>query len=274
MRLFFQLVSILLSPLLAAGPLAAQAPVSDQLQLRVADSDGTAARAGSHTVKSFAIQVTDASGSGVADAAVVLHLPDTAATGTFPDGSHATVAYTDQTGVAHFPAIQWGAAPGAAALRVTATKGAARAGMLLDQTLTAETLVTVKAPPAEIVKTDPPRPNGTDTTPDLAPKTQASAASANAPARVPQPGTPEQTDRLPSPRAVSPGAPSVSVVNGLTKEKIHSGSSRTKWIIIAAIAVGAGAGIAMAGKGKSSSSSGSTPTGPTIGGGSVNVGNP
>ena len=276
MKFFFQSVSVLLTGLLASGPVFPQVAGASDMQLHLIETGGNSAAAGSATGKGFTVQVTSSSGAGLADVALVLHLPDTGVTGVFPDGSHAAIAYSDQSGAAHFPAIRWGPTPGAIAIRLTATKGTAHAGMLLEQTLTA---ALAAIPAAEAAKQSelPPSsapaslPKPAATTADSAPLPAASTPKPRAQA---EPGILERSDRVPAPAAPSAAlAPSVSVVNGPTGEKIHSSSGKTKWIIIAAIAAGAGAGLAMMGKGKSNSSSNASSS-PTIGAPSISIGHP
>ncbi len=249
MKILSQSISIVLASLLVAGQLPAEASAS--LQIRLFDSDGVHAVAGSTTLKGFTVQVSDDAGNGVADAAVVFRLPEAPASGAFTDGTHAAVAYTDQSGRAQVTGIQWTSVAGVVGIKVTATKGTAHAGILVEETLTATTAPVTASVSEPVAEPAPP--------PAIS---------------LRQPGTVTVTDRLPPPKsAVSEGAPSVSVINGLTGGKIHSGS-KTKWIILAAvIAVGAGAGIALAGKSKSSPSS-SPSNGVSIGGPSISVGAP
>ncbi|MBV9083307.1 MAG: hypothetical protein JOZ62_11560 [Acidobacteriaceae bacterium] len=278
MKLFVQSISVLLTGLLATGPISAQSAAAQALQLRIIESDGTAMGAASQTAKGFTVQVTDNSGAGVPDAAVVFHLPDSGPTGSFSDGSHAAVSYTDETGTAHISGIRWGQIPGAVAIRVTATKGAAHAGMLLEQNLTSSAVPAAASESAQ--KTEP-----AATAPAALPKSEPATTTDSAavqPAAAPKPRTAIEPG-IPAARseriatAAAPSAtlgPSVSIVNGPTGEKIRSSSSKTKWIILAAIAAGAGAGVAMMGKGKSSSSASSSSTSPTIGTPSISIGQP
>ncbi len=254
-------------PLVLSGPLPAQS--ASDLQLKLADSEGSSVKAGSRSAKGFTIQVTDGSGAPVSDAAVVLHLPESGPSGTFGDGSRASVAYSDQSGLAHFSGIQWNDTAGSFSVRVTATKGTAHAGMLLEASLVSGTpaMLPVQASESAGVSADKPAVPTTN-------KPEAKPMPAAQTLAVQQPGTLDPVDRLPPPaHIVGTAAPSVSVTNGPTHEKIHSGSGKMKWILIAAIAAGAGVGVAMAGKGKSSSSSStSTSTSPTVGSPTISVG--
>lgn len=235
------LLAFLLTPMVVAGPLWAQtsiavsgpsapASVAQTLELRLIESDGPQAPVGSATVKGFTVEVRDQTGVVISGAAVVFRLPDSGITGTFADGTHAAVAYTDSLGRAHVTHIQWATTPGPLVLRVTAAKGDAHAGILIERTLASSVsaLTPPIASPLPVVKTAP----------------------------LPQqPGTPAHFADASVASATQP--PAVSVTGGSPQAASHSG--KTKWIIIAAIAVGAGLGAAMAMKGKSNSSS-TTPT--------------
>lgn len=244
MRLISRFVSLLLTPLLLVHGLPAQAPggsasvaqdAAQDLQIRVVASDasGTARL----------IEVTNANGVGIADVAVVFRLPDSGPTGTFSDGTHAAVAYTDQGGRAAIPSIQWDSTAGKSSIRVSATKGTAHAGILVDQNRSGGSAGPELIPGIVPLPTPPPAP-------------------------VQQPGSIARVSGIPE-QAPTP-EPKVSITSATPQSEAHSG--KTKWIVIAAIAVGAGVGVAMAMKGKSSSST-TAATGLSIGapsgGGSV-----
>ena len=270
MRIVSQTISIVLAMLLVADQIPAQ--TAADLQIHVVDSDGNgAAIAGASSSKGFTLQVSEATGAAVADAAVVLRLPDSGASGTFTDGTHSAVGYTDEEGFAHLADIQWGATPGVVGIRVTATKGAAHAGVLFEETLGAQEAPLIAH--ARVPVNEKPAPAAVDQAKVLV-ASVVQAPQITVSAR--QPGTIDSSDRLPSPRTADlSGAPSVSVTNGPTGEKFRSGGGgKTKWIILALVAVGAGAGIALAMRGKSSSSSSSTSSGVSVGGPTVSVGAP
>jgi hypothetical protein len=202
----------------------------------------------------------------VADAAIAFRLPDADPTGIFSDGTHSAVAYTDQTGRAKITGIQWNATPGAVAIRVTATKGTAHAGILIQQTL---------AP----IRIDTPAPLPSHTMHEALPSAVAPLPLPAAPPVGTQPATkaaaPEQLATVPSVDAPPPpriSEPAVSVTNSPTGASKHSG--KTKWIILAAVAAAAGgAGVAMMGK-KSSGGSAATPPGISIGAPGISIGHP
>jgi hypothetical protein len=279
MRFSFQPLSVVLASILAVGPVSAQSPVSSftaagtNLQIHVVESDGAQVAPNSHSVKGFVVDITDAAGAPVPDAAVVVRLPETGATGTFADGTHAAVSYTDQAGRAHISSIQWSSVSGSIPIKVTATKGSIHAGILIEQTLAAA----LAPKPAEQVVHQPapaPPPISQDSlSASSETKPEPALASPAPKVTVQQPGAVGHPSHALSSSAATSVAPMVSVTNGPTHQKVHSGGGKAKWIILAAVAVGAGAGVAMAGKGKSGSSSSPTPS-ISIGQPTISVGHP
>jgi hypothetical protein len=276
MRLIPQFVSLLLTPILIVGPLSAQtstnspavpsnAAVSQALQLRLVEGESTEVPAGSRALKGFLIEVVDSSGAAVPDAALALRLPDSDPTGTFADGSHSAVAYTDQAGRAKMGGIQWNATPGLVAIRVTASRGTAHAGVLIQQTLAPLSLGTVAAPISQTsadalppavasVPLSLPLPFDTQSLAKLIPSTQTATLAPRFDAPAPVQRNPE---------------PAVSVTSASPGESKHS--NKTKWIILlAAVAAGAGIGVAM--MGKKSTASAATAPGISIGPPIVSVG--
>ena len=156
------LLSVLLIPALVVAPLTAQSAVAqvpasavatnpnNDLQLRVVDGDGAEARVNSNASRGLTVQVSDATGAVVPEAAVAVRLPDNGPTGSFADGTHSAVAYTDSTGRAHFTGMHWGQAPGSMTLRITATKGTSHAALLIDQRLVSESATVVEVPTAPV----------------------------------------------------------------------------------------------------------------------------
>src|SRR5581483_3468615 len=123
---FSQYISAILAPLLAVYPLWAQAPVeanaaAPELRIQVKGNAGAQAPTRSQS-EGYSIQVTDAAGVAVPDAAVVVRLPDTGPTGSFAEGRHSSLVYTDATGQARVGDIQWGETPGRVLLHITAVK--------------------------------------------------------------------------------------------------------------------------------------------------------
>jgi hypothetical protein len=259
--------SFLLTPLLGLGPLFAQSPINETLQLRVTESDGAQIAPSSHSNKGLSVEVTDETGARVSDAAVVFRLPDSAATGTFADGSHSAVAYTDGSGVAHVSGIHWSATPGPVVIRITAARGAAHAGTLFEENLTAAS-TNASAPVAkQVAALAEPEPIAREVAPP------APAAPG-----VEMPKIQILSDIEPTSRAArssiapvlhgSGTGPAVSITCDPGGERGHI--SRKKWLIIAGIAAAAGAGAFLAIHSQSSSSAAAS--GPSIGTPTINIG--
>jgi hypothetical protein len=102
---------------------------------------------GTHLVKPLTVEVKDAAGAPVENAAVIFRLPDSGPSGTFADGTVTSVVYTDAAGRASSGEIQWGGIPGSVSLRITAAKGTGHAGVLFTETLTGATPAVAVAPP-------------------------------------------------------------------------------------------------------------------------------
>jgi hypothetical protein len=179
----------------------------------------------------------------MADAAVAMRLPDEGATGHFDGGLRAWVAYTDAAGLARFPVIRWEGSVGMAELRVTAAKGSAHAGLIVPEPVGAQKLANVLVPPA----------------PEAKAPTAALPPAPEIPVETPQPN-PALADTLPQPTSKSGATiplkpdlastdqthastpePTVSITNSGTGAGTQ-GSSRKKWMVIAAIGAAAGLG--------------------------------
>jgi hypothetical protein len=253
-KLITPFLSLFLSALLISGPLAAQ--TGSDLQIKVLDDK---------SVTSLAVQILDANGAPVSDAAVLFRMPESGATATFADGSHAAVTYSDQSGRAAVTDMHWTSDPGPSTVRITATRGTSHAGILLEHAAT----VSAAAP---IPVHEQPKPAPVPVTLPVNPAPPAQTVQTQ-PTPV-QPGTLEsKTLPVPQPGADS-SMPKVSVTSTPAQDKIHSGGISKKWLILAIVAGGAGAGIAMMGKGKSSSSTTTSTTGISIGAPTVSVGHP
>lgn len=273
MKSFFQtpLISLVLVFTLMGQPIWAQAPVSvasdaadegANLQLRVTNFEGDRIPVNSRSAKGITVQITDSQGVPAPEAAVAFRLPDSGASGVFPDGSHSAVVYTDSEGMARIEGIQWNGTPGAVAIRITASKGNAHTGLLLEETLVSPSANSVAAT-AEPVRSAP--------LPSLSPTPQAAAPLA-APSISVEPVGRKGMSKLDSSLRRPEMEPSVSIVS--SPEATSIGSSKKKWIILGiAIAAGAGAGFAFANKGKSSSTPAATSS-ISFGSPTVSVGHP
>jgi hypothetical protein len=164
-------------------------------------------------------------------------------------------------GLATIGNIQWGSTPGSVVLRITATKDAAHAGILVPVTLTASGNSSKHATRAA-------------ESPQLVTKPAQLEAMPAAQKPVSQPVRLQPSVVLAEATAPRPAElPTVSVVTD-PKEAVHSGSK--KWIWIALIGAGAAAGaFAAGGRSHNSSGAGSGSSNPvTIGGPTVSIGRP
>lgn len=290
---FYSLLPVLLSAALVVTPLWAQGPTPgmlnvsaapEALQIHVmnAESLQTGVQAGAK--QSVTLEVTDSAGSAVSNAAVMCRLPEAGPTGTFPDGTHAAVTYTDAQGRATVDGVQWGDVIGSVAMRLTASKGAAHTGILLETTVrSAPAEAPAPLPRETTVVTVPVPVPAVNTAPELppAPVVAQPTISVSKPDAVAQPGqlapAAQPVDATPAakppgPNKLTPAVadPTVSVTRTSAADAPHG--SHAKWYVLAIVAVAAGAGAAFAMKGKSSSTS-STPTASiSIGTPSVSVG--
>lgn len=265
-------ISIILSAILATMPVWGQGPSpvnatvsadSDALQIRVLNPDSLQPVLHSAAKEGLRVEVLDGSGTAIPDAAVICRLPDSGATGAFADGSHAALAYTDAEGRATIQAIAWGDTAGSVPIRLTATKGTAHNGILLEtslatsmamrqselqQTATPVSQTVVSVPSVSV--TEPPAQPG-----QLA-KPSASAG----------PGTENAST------ASTTSDPTVSVTRTPSADAPHS--SHAKWYILLAVAAAAGAGAAFSMKGKSSTAAATTTSSVTIGTPTISIGHP
>jgi hypothetical protein len=242
MRSLTSVVSLALIPLIAVLPVSAQLPpapagVEAALQLRVLENSSN----------QFLVEVSDSAAAPVAGAAVAFRLPENDLVGTFADGSHAAVVYTDSNGRAQIAGIHWNRTSGTATVRITAAKSGAHAGLIVEQAISTSV---VPVPVAKAV----PQPGVPKTAHDdvvTAPSVAAARSGASTPAAP-----------------VAP--PRVSVTNASPGEAPHSSK---KWLVIALLAGAAGAGAAFAMKGKGASPAATAPS-LSIGNASISIGRP
>ncbi len=256
MRFWSPLLSVLLVPVMAGWPLLAQTatipgPASDSgdapsLQLRVLNPNSSAG--------DFTVEVTDMAGAPVSNAAVVFRLPDDSSS-TFADGSLASVTYTDAGGRAHLSSgVYWGSSADPITVRITAAKGTAHAGLLVEHS----------SSPAANLPAAKPSPS-----PLPAPARMAAQPGSISSAPGPSPGISIDSN-VPIRHFASTGADAADIPGiSISSAGPASGSHiRTKWILILAAAAAGGAAIAMTHKGGSSSGSSSS------GGGNITLGTP
>jgi hypothetical protein len=275
-------LALLLTALTAVDPAWTQTKPNDQnaaaeaqpaLRVQVVDDPGPSVP-NSTALRGFAIQVTDPSGAPVADAAVALRLPEEGATGHFDGGLRAWVGYTDAAGLARFPVIQWEGSVGLAELRVTAAKGSAHAGFILREQVGADKAASVPAPAAEVKAAKVALPDAPEVSMETPPASPALDDIVPMPmsktgAPVPDP-TLKPDLSAPTQTHASTPEPKVSITNSGTGAG-SQGSSRKKWMVIAAIGAAAGLGgfLALSGHGAAGSKTSAsgvtfgTPTYPT-----------
>jgi hypothetical protein len=281
MRFTSKLLAFFLTPVLAIGPVHAQVPGTD-FQVQVLESDGAQVQAGSSSVKGYTIEVADSSGAPVAEAAVVVRLPESTPSGHFADGSHSGITYTDTSGHAHISGIRWDDSPGVISVKITASKGSVHAGTLYSQSLVSG-MAKAAVPDARSVSAVVSPPDPVTPSRVITPRSEKASEAARSTPAVPspslsespaEPGRLETAALLPSHVAPSQMSPYVSVTATPKGEKVHSGSGKTKWIVLAAVAAGAGIGVAMMGHGKASTPAAATTTGVSIGSPTVSIGAP
>lgn len=268
MTSIFRISSLALTTILVARtPLEAQslAPVANSgiqetnpqnIQLKVAPAEGSA----------LTVEVTDSAGLPVHNAAVTFRLPEEAPSGTFGNGTRTQVVISDAHGLAPLTGVRWDNESDLIGIRVTAVKGAAHAGLLVEfKSSAAGNIVAaapLAAPPQALPKAQPDTAvEASNTLPDREEEVSA----------LIQPGT----ARIPNaqPLAAAAFAPlSVSpMVSVVTNPKASSGRShKTLYITIGAIAAAAAVGALFALKGSSGGSGAGATTPPT----GIGIGSP
>ena len=255
-------LAVLLSALLITSPVPAQplpadAPAAaDAIQVRLLSQAESTFQVNSVSKAGLEVAVTDAAGAPVPDAAVAFRLPDSGASGTFPDGSRSVVRYTDSTGRATAPLIRWNNTAGPLSIRITAAKGAGHAGLLVDATLTSGA---ASSSAAEVN-----HPRASLASASVLPATAPKQDSDNGELELAHSGAAD-TD-LP----VADEAPSVSITSASPGGGPHISK---KWIILAAVAAAAGVGAMLALHG-GGGSSGASSAGVSIGSPSISIGHP
>jgi hypothetical protein len=117
---------------LILGLLASILPANASVivQLKILDGDGATYRVGSKAARGLTVLVTDETGKPLENAAVSFRLPDEGSSGVFNSGLRTDVATTGPDGHASVWGIQWNRIVGPVAIRITAVKDQARAGVL------------------------------------------------------------------------------------------------------------------------------------------------
>jgi hypothetical protein len=117
--------------------LRAQNPPS--LQIHLVEGEGSTYPVGSRATRGITIQIMDGAGKPVDGATVSFRLPDTGPGGTFSNGSKTEILTTRADGRVSVWGMKWNRQAGAFEVRITATKGQARAGTVCSQHLTETT---------------------------------------------------------------------------------------------------------------------------------------
>jgi hypothetical protein len=117
-------------------PLRAAAGDPASLKIRIVEGDGAAYALGSRSTRGIAVEVTDDFSKPVEDATVTFRLPEDGPSGAFSNKSKTQIATTGRDGRASVWGMQWNRMPGPFEVRITATKGDARAGTVCSQSLT------------------------------------------------------------------------------------------------------------------------------------------
>lgn len=106
------------------------------LQIRIAEGEGLTYTAGSRATRGITVQVTDETGRPVESAAVTFRLPEDGPSGVFANASRTELSATNADGRASAWGMQWNRTAGAFEVRITASKGSARAGTICSLYLT------------------------------------------------------------------------------------------------------------------------------------------
>jgi hypothetical protein len=122
------------SPAQTGGTGAHPAP---ELRMRVLEGEKAEFRTGTKTARPLLVEVTDETGRPVAGVVVSFRLPETGPSGVFANGLRTDIAVTAADGRAAPGGVRWGDEPGVVEVRVTAARGAGRAGLIVEQVLSA-----------------------------------------------------------------------------------------------------------------------------------------
>jgi hypothetical protein len=103
------------------------------LEIQVEQGAGAAHQPGSRSAVPLTLRVVDEAGRPVPGATVSLLMPDDGPAGVFPSGLSTEILVTGADGRVSVRGIRWGPEPGLVGIRVTAVKGPARAGTVVNQ---------------------------------------------------------------------------------------------------------------------------------------------
>jgi hypothetical protein len=94
------------------------------------EGDGAVYSTGGRAARGLTVQIVDETGKPVSLASVSFRLPAEGPSGTFASGTRTEIVTTKPDGLATVWGMQWNRMPGPVTVRITASKGAARAGLL------------------------------------------------------------------------------------------------------------------------------------------------
>ena len=120
------------------------------LQIRVIEGEGVAYPLGGRATRGVSVQVTDETGKPMEGASVSFRLPDDGPSGSFSNGSRTEIATTRPDGKASAWGMQWNRIEGSFEIRITAVKGAARAGTVCPIYLSKATAETNSPVPVKL----------------------------------------------------------------------------------------------------------------------------
>jgi hypothetical protein len=107
------------------------------LQIRIVEGDGAVYALGSRATRGITVEVTNETGKPMDGVSITFQLPDEGASGSFPNASKSQIATTGSDGRASVWGMQWNRTAGSFEVRITATKGDARAGTVCSLSLAA-----------------------------------------------------------------------------------------------------------------------------------------
>lgn len=140
------LAALLVYPLPAADTTS---PNPALLQIRVVEGEGELHPCGGRATRGLVVQITDETGKPVEHATVSFRLPDEGSTGTFASGLKSEVVSTTPDGRAAVWGMLWNRTPGRVDIRITASRGQARAGSI------AGIFLSDKLPPKSVATSAP-----------------------------------------------------------------------------------------------------------------------
>lgn len=126
-QLLYPAVSLLLAFVMPAAAVSSDPAL---LQIRIADGEGELHPAGGRATHPLTVQITDETGKPVENATVSFRLPDEGPSGTFASGLRSEIVTTTPDGRASVWGMLWNRTPGRVDVRITASKGQARAGSI------------------------------------------------------------------------------------------------------------------------------------------------